>query len=234
MNLINLLILQFIAQILTDFIFQSHKYAIEKNEIGFKSNFLPFHALIAFVFSWILSFQVSFIYASAIIGITHYIFDGLKMFLNRKKNWEPYAFFIDQILHLFVIGLSCVIYSFYASGNNLVLPFLTTKHLLIILALIACSKPANIFIKQVFHLFEINMNIEDDLPNAGKLIGNLERWLILIFIISHHFEAVGFLIAAKSILRFKNDDTLRSEYVLIGTMLSFGIAILFGILINHF
>jgi hypothetical protein len=48
----------------------------------------------------------------------------------------------------------------------------------------------------------------------------------------NQFDAVGFLIAAKSILRFKDDNTLKTEYVLIGTMLSFGIAIACGLLIN--
>jgi hypothetical protein len=42
-------------------------------------------------------------------------------------------------------------------------------------------------------------------------------------------EAVGFLLAAKSVFRFgdlKDDhDRMRTEYVLIGTLLSFGIAI---------
>ena len=51
-------------------------------------------------------------------------------------------------------------------------------------------------------------------------------------IVLGQFEAVGFLIAAKSILRFKDDNTIKSEYVLIGTMLSFEIAIALGISIN--
>ncbi len=57
-------------------------------------------------------------------------------------------------------------------------------------------------------------------------------WLVLTFILLNQFEAVGFLIAAKSILRYKNDDVLKTEYVLIGTMLSFGISIALGVIIN--
>jgi len=44
------------------------------------------------------------------------------------------------------------------------------------------------------------------------------------------YEAVGLIIAAKSILRFKG--TQHSEYVLVGTLLSFGIAVFTGILLN--
>jgi hypothetical protein len=55
---------------------------------------------------------------------------------------------------------------------------------------------------------------------------------VLTFILLNQFEAVGFLLAAKSILRFKEAETLKSEYVLIGTMLSFAIAIAFGISVS--
>jgi hypothetical protein len=46
------------------------------------------------------------------------------------------------------------------------------------------------------------------------------------------YEALGFLIAAKSLLRFQETDTKRTEYVLIGTLLSFGVAVLLGVIIN--
>jgi hypothetical protein len=49
--------------------------------------------------------------------------------------------------------------------------------------------------------------------------------MVLVFVLIGQFSAVGFLIAAKSILRFKDGDLIKTEYVLIGTMLSFSIAI---------
>lgn len=76
--------------------------------------------------------------------------------------------------------------------------------------------------------FKIEIKMNDDLPNAGKLIGITERFLILTFIFLKQFEAIGFLLAAKSILRYKNDDdnnTIKTEYLLIGTLLSFGLAL---------
>jgi hypothetical protein len=73
-----------------------------------------------------------------------------------------------------------------------------------------------------------------ELKNAGKLIGILERILVLTFVIIGKLEVVGFLIAAKSILRYKDTNTIKTEYVLIGTMLSFGIAMLVGLVIGKF
>jgi hypothetical protein len=71
--------------------------------------------------------------------------------------------------------------------------------------------------------------VTSSLPDAGKIIGYLERLMVLTFILSHHWEAVGFLLAAKSVFRFgdlkESHDRKLTEYVLIGTLLSFGIAL---------
>ena len=71
-----------------------------------------------------------------------------------------------------------------------------------------------------------------NLLHAGRVIGALERILTVIFIISGHLEAVGFIFAAKSILRFKEADTAKTEYLLVGSLLSFLIAVVFGIGFN--
>ena len=64
------------------------------------------------------------------------------------------------------------------------------------------------------------------------MIGITER--ILTLIILGQYAAIGFIMAAKSILRFKESQTQKAEYVLIGTMLSFGIAIMLGISVQYF
>ena len=58
------------------------------------------------------------------------------------------------------------------------------------------------------------------------LIGTLERILTFIFVMNGNYQAVGFVVAAKSLLRFKESEGTRAEYVLVGTSLSFSIAIL--------
>jgi hypothetical protein len=59
---------------------------------------------------------------------------------------------------------------------------------------------------------------------------------VFCFILTGHFEAIGFLLAAKSIFRFGDlkeaKDRKLTEYVLIGTLLSFGIALLIGLLVQ--
>jgi hypothetical protein len=65
------------------------------------------------------------------------------------------------------------------------------------------------------------------LPSGGRAIGNLERGLIFLLVLTGMPESIGFLIAAKSVLRFGavGDDRAVSEYVIIGTLVSFGCAI---------
>lgn len=236
MDFLQLLLLQFIAHILTDYTFQTDEKAKNKNELGFKSPFLKWHILVAFITSCVLSFQVNFIPYAVVIAITHWIIDGFKPVFSKNKYFAKYGFFIDQFLHLLMIVL---VICFYVFENKIIINNLgfqlNTQYLAIILAYLICVKPTNIIIKEVFHVFDITFKQNgDELVNAGKLIGLIERWLVLTFVLVNHLDAVGFLLAAKSILRYKDDNTLKTEYVLIGTMLSFGIALFLGIVINMF
>ncbi len=74
--------------------------------------------------------------------------------------------------------------------------------------------------------------INKGLPNAGQLIGQLERFLIVLFVITGNVTGVGFLLTAKSVFRYgdiKDDDTQRrTEYYLIGSLASFTFAIVVG------
>jgi hypothetical protein len=68
---------------------------------------------------------------------------------------------------------------------------------------------------------------------AGKWIGYLER-ILVTFILTGNIEGVGFLLAAKSIFRFgelsKASEIKPTVYILIGTLASFSIAIIVGLI----
>jgi len=68
---------------------------------------------------------------------------------------------------------------------------------------------------------------EPGLPGGGRTIGHLERLLVFVLVLAGQITAIGFLVAAKSILRFGSiaDDRRATEYVIIGTLASFGWAI---------
>lgn len=234
MGIKELLLLQFIAHLCLDYFFQTDRLAQQKNTIGFKSKFLYWHILTCFILAWLFSLQLNYVWAAALIAITHFMLDGFKRKLTHNRFFGKYMFFIDQTLHLVIIAVVVLLFNRFQGINLSVDVPINFKYLLIITGYLVCLKPANIFIKEVFKVTEIQVSSDNEMPNAGKVIGVLERILTLTFIIVSQYSAVGFLIAAKSILRYRNDETLKTEYVLIGTMLSFGIAVIAGIIINFY
>ncbi len=67
---------------------------------------------------------------------------------------------------------------------------------------------------------------------GGRLLGPLERWLVFGFAVSGHLGSIAVIIAAKGILRFPEisrdePDGMRAEYVLIGSFVSWALALVF-------
>ena len=233
-----LLILQLIAHLLADFIFQSDLWARHKRRFGFRSRILYWHIIIVFALSFLFSFRLNFIFPALMISIFHLVIDGFKSNMGnvrfrKKKPFQKMTFFIDQLLHLFVISLTIFIFTNIFGLEQKVIVTISNHYLLIILGYLLCLKPTNILIKEIFTIYNIKITLDtkDDLLNAGKLIGNIERILALTLLLIGQYEAIGFIIAGKSILRYEGKKTSKTEYVLIGTLLSFGIAILIGVTI---
>ncbi len=60
----------------------------------------------------------------------------------------------------------------------------------------------------------------------GATIGVLERLLIVMFVLTGQLAAIGFVIAAKTLARFKQlDDRGFAEYYLLGTLASVSVAL---------
>ena len=137
------------------------------------------------------------------------------------------------MFHLLVIaGVAWL----WGLNNAWQMPFgLEIKYVVVAVAVLVCWRPANLFIKLMLKYFSVNMP-EDNANgiNAGALIGTIERWLILIFVCLQRYEALGLLIAAKSIIRFSEKDTAKTEYVLAGTLMSIFIAVLAGLMVMLF
>ena len=73
--------------------------------------------------------------------------------------------------------------------------------------------------------------LQKGLENGGQFIGYSERALVMMLVLLSQWEGIGFLLAAKSIIRFgEQKDRMFSEYVLIGTFLSFGWAMLIALI----
>jgi hypothetical protein len=61
----------------------------------------------------------------------------------------------------------------------------------------------------------------------GRAVGILERGLVLTLLLLGDYLAVGFVMAAKALFRYKSiEDPEKAEYLLIGTLASFALAVL--------
>jgi hypothetical protein len=225
-----LLILQLLAHLVSDFYLQTEKSCKSKADSAFKSGHLYIHVLITFACAWLFSLNVGYWWAASLIAALHLIIDGLKSVCKNLKG----AFFIDQLLHVAVIVAAVMLFN---KVSTIALPtwLPETKVLLWVVAFVFCLRPANFFIQNIFKEAKISIpdsGKEQSLPNAGRVIGNVERMLTLVFVMLGQYEAIGFLLAAKSLLRFRETDTVKSEYVLVGTLLSFGFAILMGVAVK--
>ena len=68
---------------------------------------------------------------------------------------------------------------------------------------------------------------EGELLRTGRVIGMLERVLLFLILVQGEWAAVGFVIAAKSVVRFPELNKRDfAEYYLLGTLASFLFAIL--------
>ena len=216
-----------LAHIIGDFYLQTEKYCKQKEARKFKSWFLYVHAIIIGLLSWIIAPSCSFGLWALLIAISHFAIDAVKIHCP-KGLW---SFVIDQLFHLSILT---TISTIYETTKELPLQMIDIPSSfstpLLILAVLLCMKPANILIKLILEKYQVGESEScDNIKNAGALIGNLERILTIVFVLLGQFEAIGFIVAAKSILRFKDTDTAKTEYVLAGTFLSFGIAILCGL-----
>ena len=221
-----------IVHFLADFALQPDSWVVAKNQKRQKSPFLYYHIgihalllLVVFQFDW--SYWPLF----SVYIISHFIFDFAKLFMNGRLN-SRLLFVIDQMAHLVVIFLLVGFYhSFHIDWDALI----SSRLLLLIAALLALTSVSSVIIKQMMSRWNLQ-SLEDDesLKNAGKYIGMLERLFIFGFILLHQWQAIGFLIAAKSIFRFSDlsraKDRKLTEYMIIGTFISFGLAIVTSVL----
>jgi len=108
--------------------------------------------------------------------------------------------------------------------------------LTLVSGLILCVPAGGILIARLTRRFadEVGSSESVGLKHGGKYIGWLERFLVMLLLLIDQPGGIGFLITAKSILRFgeTRDPAYRkvAEYIIIGTFLSFGWALLISVL----
>jgi hypothetical protein len=218
-----------LAHLLGDFVFQPDKWVADKKVKKLKSGYLYLHILLHFALACIVIWNTGFIWMAALLAIIHGIIDIVKLYAQTERT-ERGWFILDQMLHV----LSLIAITLVWVDVNLANYTIDERFWVYATTVLLLTTPASIIIKKVISLWtpDENGTKEADLQNAGKYIGILERLFVFFFIMTGYFASIGFLMAAKSIFRFgdltKSNDRKLTEYVLIGTLMSFGLAIAAG------
>ncbi|WP_159517065.1 DUF3307 domain-containing protein [Sunxiuqinia indica] len=229
-----------IAHLIADFLLQPNSWVEDKNKNGVKSLKLFYHILVVTSISVLFSLDYFTWQIPLFLFIFHYLIDLAKIYLKPSNTGSLLWFLIDQFFHVVAIG--AVVFIVNGVPSSIASQFSdlisNERNLIVVLAYIFVIWPSMIIINLATKRWQnqIHQTMGVSLQNAGKWIGILERILVLTFVLGAQFQAIGFLIAAKSILRIsvKNEDGTRllSEYVLVGTFISFTIAIMTGLLAN--
>lgn len=156
---------------------------------------------------------------------------GAHVVIDAAKIWGRFhhfrGFVVDQAAHLITIAAVAVLApGLWASGPWSGMPTLLPLMALasgVLVALTAGNYAVALLMRP--HGLRVRNN---GLREGGRQIGLLERGLVFVLLLMGQPLGVGFLIAAKSILRFGTAarDQRTAEYVIIGTLASIGWAIL--------
>lgn len=244
-----LLLLLLTAHFIGDFYLQAASWVECRNTNHIKSKGLWMHfsvhtLLNAIVFLIATFSMLQALIAIIVISISHLVTDYWKSY--RKQNLT--YFLVDQMIHLLIISIVWT----YLSGFTLEQVFIFTKALLmpknmiIVISYLLVCKPASVIISLALKNYTDSLITDKTcsqetttavlghvgLVSAGSWIGYIERCLAISFVFTGQFAGIGFLVATKTIFRFgdltKNKDMKLTEYMMLGTLLSYAIALFIG------
>lgn len=220
-----------LSHLLTDFVLQPSSWVKDRKDKHFSSAKLYTHGLLTGIMAWIILGSAYWLTATIIL-LTHTLIDGWKSF--RKDT--TFYFLLDQALHITVI-LTCWYFNFYHWINLLeFISRLNTKPQFwsIVTLAIFLTTPTGILIGKLTNQWRAKIAHAESLANAGKWIGITERLIVFVLVLQSQYSAIGLLVTAKGIIRFNEKDRpeTKTEYLVIGTLLSMGIAIGTGLLIK--
>ncbi|MDX1618095.1 MAG: DUF3307 domain-containing protein [Balneolaceae bacterium] len=227
------------AHIIADFMLQPRSWIIQRKELRVRAPKLYLHIGLIGLLTWLFLADWSHVGVPLFIMVTHWAIDWWK----SSRPDSTFNFLFDQGLHLLMILIAWKVYT------GVEIPFgawlaglgASPTFWIIMISYIIVIWPFGYLIAFITSGWQKQIagggeggNAYEGLERAGMWIGRLERLLILTFILMQQYSAIGFLIAAKSVFRFSgklegNRERKHAEYILIGTLMSFALAILLGI-----
>lgn len=206
-----------------DFLLQTDNIAKNKNRLQILALHVSIHGALAFLLlqQWTLWPVV------LAVMLAHGAIDFIKV----RYPSTPITFTVDQAAHLLSIGIIAWLAANYYPDPTLGEKVVFGNWIILGAGFTTTVWGVGHFIGTLAkQMSEQNPQLKKELGfglvNGGATIGKLERALIFTLIAVGHPTGIGFLVAAKSILRFEEAKKQPlAEYVLIGTLWSFSLAI---------
>lgn len=235
------------AHFFADFFLQSEKFCAEKKKLhsvkGWSVQLM--HSFIQAAMAYLFAALWDCWQIPAVIFISHLIIDTLKYAFGKDGLL---SFSLDQVAH---IGVIVGLFAILGGSFEIVLSF-DAKFWAIVLSYLVALAPTSTFINVFYRTWSKNrvssskdvlketmdstVEADENFYKGGTYIGYLERVLALTFILAGCWEGIGFLLAAKSIFRFgdlqNKKDVSRTEYVLVGTLFSFTVPVVIGLIMS--
>lgn len=215
------------AHVIADFLLQPGVMVRRKREIPI---FLAHIAIVAALSLAALGGSWQLVLA---VAAAHLVIDAIKTW-GLPTAWRDTlpAFLADQAAHVATL-LAAALLVPDALGSGLWAPYADALRAPIILltGAVLTVMAGGFAVGLLMQPYTRQLQPDSgSLDNAGQMIGRLERGLIFLFLCVGEPMAIGFLIAAKSVLRFDTASKSQktSEFVIIGTLASFGWALASG------
>ena len=213
------------GHLIADFWLQPDTWVQHKRKNGWKSGKLILHSGLASLLPVLFTFHLNLWWFFPVIFALHFITDFFK---SKLPNTIP-TFLADQLLHIAVLWFLAVFVTDLTISENAVIFWIYAAGFVLV------TNPTGIFTGMFLNAVIPNKNKKEK-PDVSAWIGIFERVLIIIFITTGQFSAIGFLIAAKSVFRFndtREEGNKKAEYFLLGTLISFTLAIVIGLIIKN-
>lgn len=224
-----------LAHLLGDFLLQPAQWVTAKNTKREKAPQMYYHVMVVTLLTYLFLWDWGHWYLPLVIMASHLLID-------IWKSYRPHTFvyfLADQLLHTLVITVLWVV--FYFDAHTVfawVSHQLNAPHFwILLLAYYLVTGPLGIAIGIATGKWQKDARMDTaGLDKAGMWIGRCERVLVLTFIITNQYTALGFLMTAKSILRFSDAEDRaqkKTEYILVGTLISFASAAIAGAVVSY-
>lgn len=223
-----------VIHILGDFYFQKESSIIEKKD--YKSEVIIHNLIYTLIYLFLIkAIFVNFNHLYfLIIIISHFIIDSITFYAQKVScldQYKEYWFPINQFSILIILMI--ISFVFLKSGkmysyNHITQDFLHTIgipiqiFLSLLLKILLIHKPINTFIIFIMKNYKPSEKNENNAVKAGRMIGTIERVIMLFFLMIQQYSSVGLVLTAKSIARYNkiSEDERFAEYYLLGTLLS--------------